>query len=583
MKKQKFMKLSAFASEPSIENSFSSPVTHNSEISVVFGGKNVSIHGWDGSAWTTIYTWNSLDKQFTFENTYQSYFLKSLTGSEELMRVSFFSGDRYQGSTPLMAGVNRDMKLYDVDEVPVYTASDASKLLTIMSDGSLRWLGISESYIVEVIGGGGDPAPPAAPSLLSQATTFGDASYNASTDVMTFDGAGDYATFAGDWKYTDAITFGAWFKTSAAGDRRIMSSHVRSGSPVRNGFLLQVDNGRLDFFDPSFSAGNFEIAGPTGMNDGQWHHVALAWNANSNWVLYVDGQQYSTNSNGAQAPAYMDGWDLYIGANGWNGNNPYGFFDGQIGGAFVENETMTLDQIQTIYNNGPEYVEGAGSGPTGAGTFLEEQTPMNTPYDAGGVSSVDNGVLTSRVGTAFLNNADVPEIDTSATEAVFSMWYNPVSSKMGLYANSKNPTGRNFSIGQINTSRLRIFSAIGNGNNIDLATPITLNEWHHILVTVSSDIPYSSSSTKSLTLKVYLDGQEVYSKTGNSTTPVRRNNNDGNHNFGSFNYNANVSDKGEAQFDFVEWVDNVSLTDAQILAMYNGGERGFSVADGVAS
>lgn len=355
MRKQKIIKMTASPLDPSLEGSFQPPTTHNGDISIVFRGNNMSIHGWDGSAWSTIYTRNGNDKQFTFPHTYESYYVKSLTGSDETFSASFFSVGKYQGSTPLLAGIQRETKLHDIEEVPTYYGSDAGKLLTIMSDGSLRWLGISESYVVELIGtgGGGSPEAPAAPSLLSQSTTFGDASYDASTDVMTFDGTGDYATFDGDWKYTDAITFGAWFKTSATGDRRIMSSHVRSGSPARNGFLLQIDNGRLDFFDPSFSAGNFEIAGPTGMNDGQWHHVALAWSASSNWVLYVDGQQYSTNANGSQAPTYMDGWDLYIGANGWNGNNPYGFFNGQIGGVFVENEAKTAEQIQTIYENGP--------------------------------------------------------------------------------------------------------------------------------------------------------------------------------------------------------------------------------------
>ena len=381
MKKQKFMKLSAFTSEPALENAFAAPGSHNGEISVVFRGKNVSIHGWDGSAWTTIYTWNSLDKQFTFENTYQNYFLKSLTGQEETMSVSFFSVDNYQGSTPLMAGIQRDVKLYDIEEVPVYTASDVNKFLTVMSDGSLRWLGISESYVVEVLGGGGEQ------------------------------------------------------------------------------------------------------------------------------------------------PA----------------------------------------------------------GPTGAGTFLEEQ-PMSTPwFGAGENSTVDNGILTSRRGTAYVTNANMPQIALNATEAVFSMWYNPVSTRLGLYSNSGNPTGRNFSIMQMSTTRLRIYSEIANAVNIDLATPITLNEWHHVVVTVSSNIAYSSSSTKSLTLKIYLDGQEVWSRTGNSTIPVRRNSNDGHHYFGSLNYNGNISDTGTAQFDFVEWVDNVTLTDAQILSMYNNGERGWSVADGAAS
>ena len=163
-KKQKFMKLTAFTSDPDLGNSFTAPASHDGEISVVLRGKDVSIHGYDGSAWTTIYTWNGTDRQFTFNNTYQNYFLKSLTGSQETMGVSFFSTSRYQGSTPSLAGIDRDIKLHDIDEVPIYTTSDVNKMLTIMSDGSLRWLLANESFVIESEGGegGGDPAPPPA-------------------------------------------------------------------------------------------------------------------------------------------------------------------------------------------------------------------------------------------------------------------------------------------------------------------------------------------------------------------------------------------------------------------------------------
>ena len=149
MKKQKFMKLTAYTSDPDLGNSFYAPVTHDGEVSVVFAERDISIHGYDGTSWSMIYTWNGTDRHHTFNNTYQNYFLKSLTGSEESVGVSFFSTSRYQGSTPSLAGIDRDVKFYDVDEVPIYTASDDGKFLTVRSDGSLAWLAESESYTVD--------------------------------------------------------------------------------------------------------------------------------------------------------------------------------------------------------------------------------------------------------------------------------------------------------------------------------------------------------------------------------------------------------------------------------------------------
>ena len=81
------------------------------------------------------------------------------------MGVSFFSVGIYQGSTPSLAGVTREVKLYDVDEVPIYTSSDDGKMLTIMSDGSLRWLASDATWMID-----GSPVPgaPADPVISVQ-------------------------------------------------------------------------------------------------------------------------------------------------------------------------------------------------------------------------------------------------------------------------------------------------------------------------------------------------------------------------------------------------------------------------------
>lgn len=585
MRKQKIIKMTASPLDPSLGGSFQPPATHNGDISIVFRGKNMSIHGWDGSAWSTIYTRNGNDKQFTFPHTYENYYVKSLTGSDETFSASFFSTGKYERSTPLLAGVQRDTKLYDIEEVPVYTASDADKLLTIMSDGSLRWLGINESYIVEVIGTGGETPVDSGTSHVSahleeNGTLFGNAAI--ADGVLVSGAGGDYTRLAMTDDYRSSVnqTISFWFKStynpSNGSWMRFVHSHIIGQGP--NGFFIEMRSPTKIYFKGATQgllADNDPTAeAPYALNDGEWHQITVSWQDSGSEALrmWVDGQPLTVLNqthvgSGADTKPY-----LFIGARQFG--SPM-----EMDKVGITEEFIDDAEALARYNSEAP----AGFSPTGAGTFLEEQTPMNTPYAAGGVSSVDNGVLTSRVGTAFLNNADVPEIDTGATEAVFSMWYNPAQDRLGLYSNSGNSSYRNFSIMQVSPTRLRIYSPIGNGNNIDLGSAITLNEWNHIVVTVSSNIAYSSSSSKSLTLKVYLNGQEIYSKTGNTTGTVRRNLNDGKHYFGALHLNWNTSEKGEAQFDFVEWVDNVSLTDAQILAMYNNGERGWSVADGAAS
>ena len=349
MKKQKMLKLTAFPANPAIENAFSAPVTHSGEISVVFRGRDISIHGWDGSSCSTIYTWNSSDPQFKFNNTYQSYYLKSLNGSEETINVSFFSTQSYQGSTPLLVGVDRDTKLYDIDEVPIYTADDHNKMLTIMSDGSLSWLLASESFIVP--SEGGEEEGGGASYLESDATLYGDA--NLSNGSLVLDGTGDYGVIDDGFRFTDKMTTSVWFKTTATGDRRIYSSHVRGmgGADFRNGFFARLNNGQLKYRHPAGGTG--ELTGPSGLNDGAWHHLALSWEASVGYTLYVDGSQISSGGSGT-SDGYVSGWGLYIGANPWNrtSQEPYAFFDGEIRNFEIENEVLTSQQVTDLYNAG---------------------------------------------------------------------------------------------------------------------------------------------------------------------------------------------------------------------------------------
>ena len=161
MKKQKFLKSVAHVGTPDLLNAITPPVTHNDQVSVVFKESDISIHGWDGSTWTQIYTKIEDDVQFKFANTYQKYYIQSNTNAPQSVYVSFFSSDDIASSKPQLAGLTRETRLYDIEQVPIYRVDNAEKLLTILSDGKLAWLGANESYVVETetvqigIGGSG--------------------------------------------------------------------------------------------------------------------------------------------------------------------------------------------------------------------------------------------------------------------------------------------------------------------------------------------------------------------------------------------------------------------------------------------
>ena len=88
-------------------------------------------------------------------------------------------------------------------------------------------------------------------------------------DTITLDGNGDYVTYDDDFRYTDQITVSTWFKTTATGDRRIYSSHVRNAGT--NGFFARLQNGTLKVRHPD--GGHAELSLTSGLNDGEWHPI----------------------------------------------------------------------------------------------------------------------------------------------------------------------------------------------------------------------------------------------------------------------------------------------------------------------
>ena len=185
--------------------------------------------------------------------------------------------------------------------------------------------------------------------LEETATLYGDASVSGGTLVL--DGNGDYAVIDDGFRFTDVLSTSIWFKTSATGDRRIYSSHVRgmSGDDFKNGFFARLDNGQLKYRHPS--GGTAELTGPSGLNDGQWHHMAVTWENNVGYTLYIDGSQVATGVAGA-SDGYASGWGLYIGANPWLNNNPYGFFSGEVSKFEVLNEVLTAQDVTDRYSAG---------------------------------------------------------------------------------------------------------------------------------------------------------------------------------------------------------------------------------------
>ena len=165
--------------------------------------------------------------------------------------------------------------------------------------------------------------------------------------VLELDGVGDYAEVHDNFRYTDMITVSVWFQSTGIGDQRIYSSHVRQAG--NNGFFARLDAGTLRMRAPDGGVG--ELVLTSGLNDGEWHHLVMSWEASTTngRNIYLDGSLINT-ANGGTANGYNPSFGLLVGANPWSGNLPYAHLNGKIVGFKVLNEAMTALEVETEYN-----------------------------------------------------------------------------------------------------------------------------------------------------------------------------------------------------------------------------------------
>lgn len=580
MKKQKFMRLSAFTSAPALENSFSSPVGFQGEISVVFRGKAVSIHGWDGNSWTTIYIWNGIDPQFKFENTYQNYYLKSLTGSQESMGVSFFSVGKIVNSTPQFAGINRSTKLYDIEEVPVYTASDVGKLLTIMSNGSLAWLLTSETYMSD-----GSPVSSFVSSDLEEQGTL-------AGNAAIIDGAlvsyavNDYTSMpmTADYKSSSNQTISFWFKSSytpAGGTwMRFVHSHVIGGGP--NGFFLEMRSPTQFYFKGAshglLADGDPTATSPQPLNDGQWHHVALSWSVTSgNEIrMWVDGQAITINNHNHVGAGSDSKPTLFIGAKQFN--SPMEIDKMDITEEFI-------DGTEALYRFNAGRTTPAPNPYTA--NWIEESTNLIIGANSG--DSVSNGILSTatRSSTTFhLNKTSYFDLDNYAASptktATYSIWFRKTGDTYvnGNISNTSFPVFshqtlyRALAVKIMNNNQVVLGGEIAYPSNYGptigtLSEDINIGNWHHVVLSFSIN---GSGKTE---VNAVIDGVAQTAYIDPAALDIGRVGSNLNTMIGA----DNLKSFSTGDFDSFEISKGTALSVSQMQSLYNAGRGTMSIEE----
>ncbi|WP_036477316.1 LamG-like jellyroll fold domain-containing protein [Myxosarcina sp. GI1] len=159
--------------------------------------------------------------------------------------------------------------------------------------------------------------------------------------VLALDGDGDYVKTNSDvinFANTD-FTLEAWIQTTETEGGIIgKADDDTTWESGEKAFYIN-SSGQAEFI----GNGNNSIVGNTAVNDGQWHHVAVVWDAaNSQGYIYVDGvndtksENYSTNTADNQDDTFKLG--LAYGAS---------YFSGELDNVRIWNKALTQDEIQT--------------------------------------------------------------------------------------------------------------------------------------------------------------------------------------------------------------------------------------------
>lgn len=168
-------------------------------------------------------------------------------------------------------------------------------------------------------------------------------------NVASFDGVDDYV----DVGYNNSLkpttlTYSTWikFSTSQSG-RAIMALFTNASGGMALGIHDSAPN-KIKFHTNSIGSDSGNgVVGSTALNDNIWHSIVGTFD-NGTLKLYVDGELDKTLT-GVATPNYPTSTNFSIGR--WTGGVSQ-YFNGSISDTRIYDRTLSLKEIQTLYNQG---------------------------------------------------------------------------------------------------------------------------------------------------------------------------------------------------------------------------------------
>lgn len=193
-------------------------------------------------------------------------------------------------------------------------------------------------------------------------TSWTDSSTNAYT--VTLNGAPtyntSYFTFDGTTEYFDTnqslaseeFSVGAWFRTSAAGIKMIISKETTAGWPWN--YRIWMNGGQI-VGDIAQNAGSSRSIGSvlTNYNNGNWYYTMYT-RTSSTQYLYVNGLEVATAVGTFASGVISNNQEVWFGKSAFTagGANPQGSYQytGDLGECFVYNRVLSASEVLQNFN-----------------------------------------------------------------------------------------------------------------------------------------------------------------------------------------------------------------------------------------
>lgn len=161
---------------------------------------------------------------------------------------------------------------------------------------------------------------------------------------LTFDGSNDYID-TNQSLASETFSVGAWFKTSAAGIKMILSKETNAGWPWT--YRIWLNGGQLvgDIAQNGSSWASISST-LTNYNNGDWYYVMFTRN-DSTLKLYVNGVEIKSASD-TLTGSIINSQEVWFGRSAYlGGSYPY---SGNLGEMMIYNKVLSAEEILQNYN-----------------------------------------------------------------------------------------------------------------------------------------------------------------------------------------------------------------------------------------